>query len=204
MSGDERGPRRAGALALALTLGACGADAAEPPCPAGHHRDASRAAAIVQRLGTVPEGATLVSLLAGTQGICFGDEALNVVTSDRAFLLASSLEDGEAAARLGHLLIHVRDGLPMGDAIPSDADCDALVREALDREAVAYVAEVRLQRALGVTPRTLAFEFAFELERLDEPSARARVRAYLEEHPTGAPNIDGLSAGYLARCLRER
>lgn len=185
-----------------LVLAACGS--ADRPCPSGHVRDEDRARAIVARLQSTPLGAALAAELPRTAGLCFSEHALNVVVEDHTLLLASSLPHDEAAARLGHFLVHIRDGLPLREPIDRGADCDALVARALDREAVAYVTEVRLQRALGVTPHALSFEFADDIATLEDAPAIATVRAYLEAHPTGAPHIDGLAAGYRERCLRSR
>lgn len=192
-----------GPLAALLVLGCSGAP--EPaPCPLGHHRDPARAAELEARLADTREGAPLAALLAGTAGICFAADAIDVITTERVLLLSDGMETGEAAARLGHLLVHVRDGLPMREAIPRGADCEALLDEALDREAQAHAAEMRLQRALGAVPRRHAFEITDAVLALPEAEQAGAVRAYLEAHPTGAPGIDGLAAGYLERCLRER
>jgi hypothetical protein len=189
-------------VALAcLAFAGCGA---ETSCPEGHHRDPARAADIVERLGSTPEGAALAALLPGTRGLCFSSEALDVITAERALLLSEAVGIDEAAARTGHLLVHARDGLPMPATIPAGADCDALVAVALEREAEAHLVEWRLQRALGASPRRHAFEFDDELLGLTDGARRAAVRAYLAAHPAGAPGIDGLGAGYLSRCLRER
>ncbi len=189
------------AVLACLAVAGC---SAAPLCPEGHHRDPARAAEIVRRLGGTPEGAELAALLPGTGGLCFGAGALDVITAERTLLLSEAMEAPEAAARTGHLLVHARDGLPMPSSIPPGADCQALLTVALDREAEAHLVEWRLQHALGASPRLHAFEFDHELLGLPEGARRDAVRAYLAGHPTGAPGIDGLAAGYLSRCLRER
>ena len=90
----------------------------------------------------------------------------------------------------------------MGDPIPAGADCPALVHHALELEARAYATESRLRAALGVTAPVMAFEIEGETAPLPDVEATARWLAYLEAHPTGAPGIDALGAGYLAQCQR--
>jgi hypothetical protein len=158
----------------------------------------------VRQLERTAEGAALAALLPGTAGLCFAPGALDVITAERALLLSEAMEVREAAARTGHLLVHIRDGVPMPASVPAGADCEALVSVALDREAEAHLVEWRLQRALGASPRVHAFEFDDDLLALPDGARRDAVRAYLAAHPTGAPGIDGLAASYLSRCIRAR
>lgn len=185
---------------LAIGLAAC-TSAPVATCPAGTDADAARASAIETRLASVSEGRALLGSRDRVAAICFGDGA-SVITSDHVVLLARTLEEGEAAARLGHLLVHARDGLPIDviHAGVSESDCDAAVDRALALEARAYVTEVALQDALHAQPSVLAFEFASDV-RTSTPDAREPlVLAYLRAHPTGAPGIEGLAAAYRARC----
>lgn len=190
---------RAAVLLSVVTLGCSGpVEERVARCPAGHTEDAPRAARIAARLASVAEGRALGRHLEG-HVLCFAPDGLGVISEERQLLLSEALGDGENAARVGHLLVHARDGLPL--EYGSVTDCDARVARALDREALAHVVEVRLQVALGVTPRHFAFEFAAEVMAADDDaSAVALVRRYLNEHPTGAPGIDGLSAAYHQRC----
>ena len=184
-------------------LGACGVPATRAACPAGTRADGPRAAAIEARLGTVSEGRALLASRDRVAAICFGDPASSsVITADRLVLLAGALEEGEAAARLGHLLVHAREGLPIDEvhAGLDEAACDAAVERALMLEARAYVVEVALQDALGARPTTLAFEFAARLRATSEGEREGIVTAYLRAHPRGGPGIDGLADAYRARC----
>jgi hypothetical protein len=166
-------------------------------CPPGHVEAPERAARIAARLTSAAEGRALAPHLE-SHVMCFARDGLGAITGEHQLLLDSALDDGENAARVGHLLVHARDGLPMeGD---ERDDCETRIARALDREAVAHVVEVRLQTALAVTPRHFAFEFAAEVMREDEPHAIALVRRYLVLHPMGAPGIDGLAAAYRQRC----
>ncbi len=189
---------RAGSLIASLALAACGtSDEGAPRCPAGYERDGARAARISARLSSVPEGRPLLGWLED-HVMCFAPEGLGVVTAEGQLLLPSTVDDGEGAARVGHLLVHARDGRPLED--DEDGPCDRRVARALDREAVAHVTEVRLQAALGVRPRRFAFEFAADVLAATPPEDVAIVRRYLEDHPDGAPGIDGLATAYRQRC----
>lgn len=186
-------------LVLVALLGACGAPALSADCPSGTHQDATLAAAIEARLATLPAGRALVDAQRErVSAVCFGAVgSSSVITRERIVVLAAGLEEGEAAARLGHLLVHVRDGLPIDELRPP---CDAAVDRAMMLEARAYVEEIALQDALGAHPSTLAFEFADAL-RAAPPEDRASVaRTYLHTHPDGAPGIDGLESAYRALC----
>lgn len=191
-------------LALALALFGCGASATPAACPAGTRADAARASAIEARLGSVASGRALLAVGRDrVRAVCFADAgSASVVTIEHVVLLAADLEEGEAAARLGHLLVHLRDGLPT-DVVHAGLDpaaCDAAVERALSLEAHAYVEEVALQDALGAQPTTLAFEFTPAM-RAAAPEARASIAlSYLRAHPSGGPGIDGLADAYRARC----
>jgi len=196
---------RCGFFAIVATLGCSGpTNTGRPTCPPDYAEDTERAARVGARLSSVPEGRELTRYL-DTHVMCFAEGGIGVITPTHQLLLASELDDGEDAARLGHLLVHARDGLPLEeDEAPrrhAALDCDARVAQALDREAVAHVVEVRLQAALDVRPRRHAFEFTADvLASPNEAEAIALVRRYLDAHPTGAPGIDGLAAGYRQRC----
>ncbi len=192
------------ALLVALTLVGCTDAAPTTACPSGSTSDDARALRIRARLESVPSGAELVREAgASVRSICFAPAGgLSVVDHDHRIVLAEGLEEGEAAARLGHLLVHLRDGLPDDGLI--GPDCDAAVERALVREASAYVREVLLQTELGARPTTLAFEFAPAVAAALPDARESIVLAYLRAHPDGAPGIDALAAGYRARCESAR
>jgi hypothetical protein len=189
-----------------LALGACsGASAGAthaPPCPVGALDLTARSEAIVARLSSVPEGAAVVEATRGRVGrICFAAEGPSVVDSERTILLDRALGDGEAAARVGHLLLHVRDGSPYPDGpTPGDADCDALVARALDAEAIAHAFELDLRRALHVEPEVLVYELEGAYWAAPEAERVALVRQFLVDHPRGGGGVDALAAGYRERC----
>ncbi|WP_236604107.1 hypothetical protein [Sandaracinus amylolyticus] len=181
------------AVLVSIVLVAC----EEPSsCPQGALDLPARAEAITTRLASVPEGAAL--LRDHDPRICFADSPSVIDEQTHAVLLDRALAAGEAAARLGHLLVHVRDGSPYRDG----PDCDVVVARALDAEARAHALELDLRRALSVTPDVLRYEFEPAYWAVPEHERIALVRAYLESHPDGAPGIDALASGYRARCAR--
>lgn len=187
-----------------LVVGSACSTPSSPRCPPGTAEDAAHAAALERRLGTVTEGAALLDgARTGIARICFGEQtSSSVITRDRVVILARGLEESEAAARLGHLLVHARDGLPI-DAVHGGVDegtCEAEVGEALALEARAYVTEIALQDALGAQPRLLAFEFAADVRAAPASSRERVVLAYLRAHPRGGPGIDGLADAYRLQC----
>ena len=174
-------------------------------CPLDAAPDPARDTRIRAALATVPEGRALIDgSLARVRAVCFGHGPLSVVTHEHIVVLDEHLGDAEAAARLGHLLVHERDGHPMDAAVTAERDCAALVHEALVRESRAYATESRLRRALEVSHPVMPFEIEADTAPLAPADADLRWLAYLEAHPDGAPGIDALGAGYLAQCERER
>lgn len=183
----------AGAVAVVTALG-CGR--ADPGCPAGLAPDAARTQALIARLAAVDEGAAVTRRLTGAPRVCFGQVAVSAVSHEGVVLLDSAMPDAEAAARLGHLLLHVLDGSPAPSA--GEADCDAAVRRALDIEARAFAMELRLRQALGVTG--LRYGFEEDLRRAPIEAREATIRAWLEAHPAGGQGVDALAEGYRRRC----
>jgi hypothetical protein len=194
------------AASLLALLCACGSGpAVTAECPRSGHLDPARATRLADLLRSSPEGRALADgWLAGVRAICFDEGTLSVVTHEHVVLLDGRMSDAEAAARLGHLLVHERDGHPMAGDIGPESDCAALVHEAIGREARAYAAESRLRAAFDVRDPVMPFEIAGETAALADADATARWLAYLEAHPSGAPGIDALGAGYLAQCERDR
>lgn len=205
-AGVSRRPFRDGILVLALLGAGCedpvGRSYHAPPCPEGALDLPARADAVVARLASVPEGAALIEETRSRLGrICFGRGPSVLEERERHVVLDAALGEREAAARLGHLLSHVHTGSPYQPG----PDCDAVVARALDAEARAHALELELRRALSVQqPSSLSFgELEPAFWAAPEDRRVAVVREYLEAHPEGAPGIDGLAAGYRARCDRE-
>lgn len=112
-------------------------------------------------------------------------------------MLDSGQEEAAAAARMGHLLVHVAERTAL-DA-PGEAGCDAWVDAALASEARAFSLELRLRRLFGAAEPS---GFEFEAAYFDAPpeAREALVLRYLREHPEGGPGVDGLASGYAERC----
>lgn len=81
--------------------------------------------------------------------VCVRDVARSVRVADGPIHLAAERSDAELAARLGHLLLHVREGLPQ---LTPGAGCDADLERALAAEVHAHALERRLRAALGAPP----------------------------------------------------
>jgi hypothetical protein len=199
-------PRRAAlTLALVASLVACRSTPAPLPCPRGFSTDEARAEVLIAALDRVPEGREVRNVapnLAATR-VCFGPAAVSASTSDGVVLLDAALGDAEAAARLGHLLLHVKRGSPL--VLPEDrAGCDAAVDRALAAEADALALELRLRRALGVAAPKMSYAFEEPFWKAEPEARTPLVLAYLRAHPQGAPGLDALAAGYARRCREAR
>jgi len=118
-----------------------------------------------------------------------------VVTEAGVVLLARSLGDAEAAARLGHLLQHRADG-PLAPSAP----CAVWVARALRAEARAWTVELSLRRELGVTEPSWRFPFEDAYRAAAAGQGAEVVHRWLVEHPDGAPGVPGVAAAYAARC----
>lgn len=173
-----------------------------PPCPPMFVDRVGDAERIRERLRGIPEGAALLDALRVEVRWCFGTIDVPVVMEDRVLVLDARAARAEQTARAGHLLHHVVHGSPFPSAVPADADCDAIVETAIDREAEAYTLEVRLRRAQELEPNR--YEFEREFWRASRDDQVALVARYLREHPNGAANMDPLIAGYRQRCEVER
>lgn len=192
-------------VACALALGGCPVPP-PPPCPSGAVADAAHEERIEHRLAQTMRGRVILDTQrVHVRAFCFVPPgSTSAITDDHDVLLASDLEDGEAAARLAHLLTHLEAGLPSRAVTPTDdpAACDAMVEHAIQLEAAAYVAEIDFQDALVAEPRVLRFEFADEVRAASMLQRERIVHDYLVAHPSGAPGIDGLVDAYRARCHR--
>lgn len=188
-------------IALAVGCGGEASGAAPPPCPEGALDQPARADATIALLASVPEGAAIVGSARAQIGrVCFGAEHVSAITEERTIVLERALAPGEAAARLGHLMLHARDGLPYR----AGPDCDEVVARALDAEAEAHALELRLRRALSVEPRVLTYDFEQAFWSAPERTRTQVIRDWLEAHPEGGGGVDALAAGYRQRCEHER
>ncbi|AKT41578.1 ImmA/IrrE family metallo-endopeptidase [Chondromyces crocatus] len=181
--------------ALLLGLSAC--ERASSTCPSGVAHDPPRARALLTQLSTTDEGKTLLQRLpVTTPSLCFGQVPVSAIDDTGTLLLDDRLPDAEAAARLGHLLLHRVEGSPAPRA--GEPDCDAAVHRALTAEARAFALELRLRRALGVTSTRYAFEA--DVWRVTPEAHQQTILTWLVAHPGGGEGVDALGEGYRRRC----
>jgi hypothetical protein len=197
---------RLGAALLLLAGLAPSCRPRDPPraCPARFALDPARAAALVEALRAAPDGAALLAR-APAPTLCFGPAAVSSVTTEGILLFDAGLRGPEAAARLGHLVDHLAEGLPM--ARPTDEDCAIQVDRALAAEARALALELRLRRALGAPSgdgRRLPYAFEDAFWTTPDDRREALVLADLRAHPDGGPGLDALASGYARRCAEAR
>lgn len=187
-------------LILCLWLVSCGgAKGKDEGCPAGFSADPGRQESVLARLRGSREGAAALARWGAPLRMCFGEAQISVVTERGALLMDASQHEARAAARVGHLVTHLADGLPA--LLAGEGECDERVERALAAEARALSLELRLLRELGAPPPAGG---AWEVESVywasPEKGREAAVLGYLRAHPDGAPGADALAAGYARRC----
>lgn len=136
---------------VAVTSFAVGLLAARPseprtsePCPPGTSLDEVRTERAAALLATPSAGR---ALLAHDELpiVCWGPSEPAVMEDRSHVRLDPRASDREAAARLGHLLLHLRDGVPLAEG------CGALAM-AESREREAHALEDHLRAELGLVP----------------------------------------------------
>lgn len=176
-------------LALAGEL-ACGASAVV--CPQGTVTDGERA----RRVAALAEGTRAGrGLVGGESAVCFGGATRGTVRDDGVTTIAAELADGEAAARLIHLRMHVADGLQRFPAV--GVACERQIAAAIAAEARAMVAEIEACEELGCA----AAPYSFAAAVLAMPAERrvVEVTAIVRAEPV-ADGVRAMIAGYRARC----
>jgi hypothetical protein len=168
-------------------------------CPQDTHADPDRRARLQERLRTALPRLTTPDALTLAQARdfgawCFGQES--ELREDGPLLLDETLADNEAAARAGHLLLHVL--VPPWPA--SASSCEERVTRALDAEARALSLELELRQALGVTSPKVAYAFEAEHQRATPDQRIPLIEIALRQHPDGAPGVPGLAGAYSQRC----
>jgi hypothetical protein len=168
-------------------------------CPQGTHADPDRRARLDQRLrSALPRLASPDALALGQAHDfgtwCFGQQS--ELQENGPLLLDESLGDDEAAARAGHLLLHML--LPPWP--DSQAPCEERVAQALEAEAHALSLELELRQVLGVTAPKVSYAFAAEHQQSPPDQRIPLIEKALRQHPNGAPGIPGLASAYAQRC----
>ncbi|MDC0741803.1 hypothetical protein [Polyangium mundeleinium] len=194
-------------LAPCFALGCRSETPRASTCPAGFRADDARAEGILAKLGDVPAGARArdQALAKGGISFCFGRIGVSSVTTSGAVLIDEALGTEEAAARVGHLLTHVAEGLRVEPRGGEDESCEVITERALAAEAAALSLELGLRRALGVgSSARVRYEFEGGYWAAPEKAREGLVLDYLRAHPDGAPGIDALASGYARRCREAR
>lgn len=185
-------------LALGLSMASCRASDPVPPCPAGFVPNDGRTRRLWERLGTASSGTTLLARSASKPILCFGATEISTLTTTGIVYFDDKLDESEGAARLGHLLLHFVDGMPMAN--PRPTDCERQVEEALRAESMALSLELQLRREFAVGKPRIAYAFESSYWNAAVEERERLILEYLRAHPLGAPGIDALAAGYAKRC----
>jgi hypothetical protein len=194
--------RLAALIALVLLLLAGGLWFASPrlaACPPGTHADRERQVRLEKRVrGALPRLATPDALALakapGFDGWCFGQHS--EVQENGVLSLDESLAGDEAAARAGHLLLHLIVP-PWPD---SQAPCPERVNAAVEAEARALSLELALRDVLGVSAPKVAYAFADEHRQAAPDQRVALIARFLRQYPNGAPGVPDLAGAYAQRC----
>jgi hypothetical protein len=130
-------------LSALVALGlACGPRAA----PSGCREDRARTERLLGHLRTL--GDPRVPLASGRFLVCFEGEP--GITLEGRVTLDPSWSDRALAARLGHLLVHTRDGVAR-ERPPADGACAGWVASMMARERAAQALEASLRQRLGLS-----------------------------------------------------
>jgi hypothetical protein len=189
-------------IAVVLLLLAGGLWLAQPrplACPQDTHANPDRQARLGQRLrGALPRLASPDAVALGQArdfgSWCFGPQS--ELREDGPLILDETLADDEAAARAGHLLLHLL--IPPWPA--SQAACDERVQAALEAEAHAISLELELRQALAVESPKVDYAFTAQHQQAAPDQRIALVARYLRQYPDGAPGVPGLASAYAQRC----
>lgn len=180
-------------LAALLLAGGLGCEAPASPCPPGTAADPARVQALVAAVRGTQAGAGR-TFEATT---CFGGEVRGTVRPDGVVVLASSLGERAAAARLLHMHMHVHEGLHRFPA--AGVACERQVESAIAAEARGIVAEIAACAELGC--EAAPYSFAPRVLAAAPGEREAIVRAALLAAPA-TDGLDVLVADYRRRCER--
>lgn len=168
-------------------------------CPQGTRAAPERQARLHQLLrSALPRLASPDALALGQAhdvgGCCFGQQS--ELYEDGPLILDETLADEEAAARAGHLLLHIL--LPPWP--DSQAPCAQRVAHAVEAEAHALSLELELREVLGVPNPKVNYAFAAEHQQAAPDQRIPLIERALRQFPDGAPGIPGLANAYAQRC----
>lgn len=127
--------------------------------------------------------------------MCFGGATRGTVREDGVMVLADGLADGEAAARLVHLRMHVGDGLHRFPGV--GVACERQIEVAIAAEARAIVAEIEACDELRCA--TAPYTFAPAVLGTAAESRVSQVSGILRAGPV-EDGIRAMIGGYRARC----
>lgn len=193
-------------LGLAVTSPGCKdrevpevAVSSAPACRQGQRDDPARAQRIRRLLRSVAAGKQLLGRAPARLRVCFAKTDVPALATDGIITLDQRATDAASAARLGHLLLHAVEGMPMPSRMDPHRSCEVVVQAAMRAEARAHGLELKLQRALGVqTERSMPHVRAY----WNAPVGQ-RVQALLAfflAHPQGSKGLPGYVAAYTQRC----
>jgi hypothetical protein len=172
-------------------------------CPTGTRPDQDRQARVANqlrvglaRLSDRADAQQLARAWREGEAWCFGQRS--EVQEGGPLFLDATVDDGETAARAGHLLLHRLVAAPW-PRMP-DLPCDQRVRQALAAEGRALALELELRRVLGVTRARISYAVAADSEGV---FGAAAIEAVLASHPEGAPGVPALGQAYAQRCRQE-
>ena len=147
---SHRASRRIGLLVAAVALIACNERPAGPTCSDGTARDPDRVERLRERLGSHDTARALVLATQGRYVVCFGEGIEPGVDAQHRIRLDATSDDARAAAKLGHLLMHVSHGLPFVEDDPRP--CAERLARAEERERAGHALESSLLRRFGLPP----------------------------------------------------
>jgi len=217
--------RRDGALVMAasfVSVAACAAlcaisamgvsapvvAVADADCRPGLRNAPEQVRRLVSMLARTAAGRRVLARIDEPLMACVGQVPMSAIMADGTLILDVRDTDAEAAARLGHLLLHEVEGMPQIAVAGDGRSCDRLVDEAIAAEARAHALELELRRELGVTRprRPYPFERDFWAAGGHEERVEALER-YFRSHPGDSDEAPGFVEAYRRGCeerTRER
>ncbi len=136
------------AALLLIWVGQVGCETPVPACPTGMSDEPRRNARLLALLSTTTDGRALLLNPPRRYRICVGpNQHESGVTPSALLLLPAGQSDSIAAARIAHLLTHLRVGKPFDSS--SRAPCGPRLARARRLEQQAHALESRIRIQLG-------------------------------------------------------